>query len=236
MRGPARAVGAGVAIAAALVLAALGATSPWGPFITLLPREPVAVEPLPLPTQTSEPLPSFNPEDMPMGEPFVFPGWLAELLQALAVAAVVGVVAWIVVAVLRALRSPNLAKAAAAAGSAVEIPEIDEEEVQLSFADALAGLRSGIAVDDAVVECWRRLERVAADSGLARHHSQTSQEFTVEILAHTAVDQAALAELASLYRQALFSTHVLTDQDRERAIDCIGRLAEQLGQGVTDAT
>lgn len=235
-RVPARAVAVGSAVAATLVLAALAATSRWGPLMTVLPREPVVVEPLPLPTVTSEPMPSFNPEDIPTGEPIVFPGWLAELLQAVAIAAVVGVVAWIIVSVLRSLRSPNLDKAAAAAGNAVEIPDIDEEEVQLSFADALSRLRSGIAVDDAVVECWRRLERIAADSGLVRHPSQTSEEYTVEILAHTAVDQGSLGELASLYRQALFSTHVLTDSDRERAIACIGRLAEQLGQVVPDET
>lgn len=230
-----RAFLAAATVVVVLVLASMGATSVWGPVVSILPFDPVPVETGPLPTmpvQTELPI-DLDGEGMP--EPIQIPDWVGELVRAIAIAVVVALLAWLVAKVVRALRAPDMDKAAAAAGTAVEIPDIDEEEVTLSFEEALARLRSGVAVDDAVVECWRRLEQIASDSGVSRGPSETSEEFTTRILAHTSVDSAALERLASLYRQALFSTHVLTDADRDRAIDCIGQLAAQLRPEVTDA-
>ena len=166
---------------------------------------------------------------LPEVEPIHIPDWVGQLVAVLAAVGVAALIIWFAVLLTRSLQSPERRRAAAAAGTAVEIPDIDEEAVGLSFAETLTRLRSGVAVDDAVVACWRRLEQIAADSGLIRGTSQTTSEFTVDILAGAVVDEQALAELAGLYRQAVFSTHVLTDTDRDRAIACIERLSAQLG-------
>ncbi|MBK7820087.1 MAG: DUF4129 domain-containing protein [Tessaracoccus sp.] len=213
-----------------LVLAALGAGSQWGRIVTIRPEtpQPPPVEPLASPTWS----PSFPPHplgDLPEVEPARLPDWVAELAGALVVAAGLALAAWLVVVLVKAFRAPGLRLAGAGTGSAVEIPEIDEEEVALSLAQTLARLRSGVAVGDAVVECWRRLEAIAAETGVAREPTQTSEEFTVAILAHTVVDDDALGDLARLYRRAMFSTHVLNDDDREHAVGCIERLADQMG-------
>lgn len=211
-----------------LVLASLGAGSSWGRLVTIIPAPPRTFEPPPPPTPSGT-APSGEPPMLPEVEPIHIPDWVGQLVAVLAAVGVAVLVVWFAVLLRRALQSPERRRAAAAAGTAVEIPDIDEEAVGQSLAETLARLRSGVAVDDAVVACWRRLEQIAADSGMARGVSQTTSEFTVAILAGAVVDEQALAELGRLYRQAVYSTHVLTDADRDRAIACVERLAAQLG-------
>lgn len=217
-----------LAVVAVLVLASLGATSSWGTLVSILPAPPRTFSPPPPPTP-SAPSSSAEPPLLPDIEPAPMPDWVGQLLVVLAAVGAAVLVAWFVVLLTRALQAPDRRRAAAASGTAVEVPVIDEEAVSLSLEETLIRLRSGVAVDDAVVACWRRLEQIAADSGIVRGASQTTSEFTVEILAHAIVDAQALADLAGLYRQAVFSTHVLTDTDRDTAIASIERLAAQLG-------
>lgn len=214
-----------------LVLAALGAASSWGEVFRSLPADPSPPEAPQEPTEPVAETPLPDIEDMLPGdaEPLRIPDWVTGLVMAVAVITVIAFTVWIVVKVVTTLRKPGLRHASEASGVAEETPEIDHEEVALSLDETLRRLRSGTDVDDAIVTCWRRLEAIAADSGIRRETAQTSEEFTVEILARAVVDDAALADLAGLYRQALFSTHVLTDAHRERAIDCVERLAVQMG-------
>lgn len=228
-----------VALVAAVVLAlaALGATSSWGPLVEVLVEAPTVPPPPPPPPETELPVAPPGMEEQLPERPWVpeIPEWVGRLVVAVGIALLAGLVVWFVVRVARMVRRPELRRAAEATGSAVELPDIDEEQVAESLGRTIASLRSGVAVDDAIVECWHRLEAIAADSGIERGASQTSQEFTVEILGSTGVDGATLAELVALYRRAMFSTHVLSDADRDRAIDCLERLADQLGAEVDDA-
>lgn len=219
-----------------LILGSLGATSSWGPLVEV--QRPTTTPPPPPPPP--EPSPSFtapgNVEHLPEPPPVPeIPEWLGQLVIAVGVAALAGLVIWFLSRVARAVRSPDLRRARAPMGAAEEAPEVDEEQVAESLSRTIASLRSGMAVDDAVVECWHRLEAIAADSGVERGPAQTSQEFTASILGHSVVDQTALADLAALYRRAMFSTHVLSDKDRHHAIDCLERLSAQFGSGVPDA-
>lgn len=228
-RGRRAAVAVVLGALAVLVVAAMGASSSWGQVFSVLPFDP-------LPSPSAQMSPSASPgpspdilEKLPDVEPIRIPGWVVGLVIVLVALAAVVLVAWIAMLVAKATREPGLRRAVEATGTAVEVPEIDQEEVSLSLEETLARLRSGMAVDHAIVQCWRRLETIAADSGIPRAATQTSEEFTVEILAHAVVDDAALDGLAELYRQAMFSTHILTDAHRERAIGCVERLAAQMG-------
>lgn len=184
----------------------------------------------PMPEQETLAPPQENPfEDF---EPsWVMPAWVGELLQALAVAAAVVLVAWFVLRVRRAMEKPELKRAKEATGDGVVLPDGVEEEVATSLGQAIAALRSGVAVDEAVVACWRRLETIAADSGIQRLPTQTAQEFTVAILGHAMVEESALTDLASLYRRAMFSTHQMGEPDRERAVEALESVAASLGVG-----
>lgn len=221
----------GLAVGGVLVLLTLGSMNSWGPLVEIVPRtvEPVEPEFTVEPPPTS--MPPLFPDEEPPRSSWELPSWVAELLRALAIATALGLLIWFVSLVLRALRGRRLVRAAAATGAAVAM-ELDEEEIAESLTTTLERLRAGVAVDDAIVQCWRRLETVAELSGISRLPTQTSQEFTVSILTHAVVDPAALEELASLYRQALFSTHILTDAHRDRAVASLEQLIAQLGPEV----
>jgi len=68
-----------------------------------------------------------------------------------------------------------------------------------------------------VVAAWSRLEEIAAQTGLARKRWETPAEFTARMLAGLPVDVDAALDLGTLYRRARFSSHELTEDDRDRA-------------------
>lgn len=212
-----------------LLLVALGAASP----------RPAAVEviPHPLPTDTPPPdspppfsaAPSLEPLfPMPDAAPLALPEWSGDVVQILAAAAILALVAYFFYRLSWAMIRTQRRHAAEPAGVESEIPEIDDEEVAEALTETVESLRQGVPVHGAIVECWRRLERVAASSGIFRKPTQTSHEFTAEVLGHAVVDADAITELAELYRQAMFSTHQLTDADRDRAIAALEALSAQL--------
>ncbi len=215
---------------ALLVLVALGAASPR-------PAVVVEIIPRPLPTASVAPesLPSINPLPtqspmfpLPEGEPLRLPDWADDVVRILVAAAVLGLIALFLYRLAGELVLTERRQAGEPGDGGAEIPEIDDEELAEAVQATVESLRRGIAVDGAIIACWRRLERVAASSGIARKPAQTSHEFTVEVLGHAVVDAAALEDLAELYRQAMFSTHQLTDAHRDRAIADLEALSAQL--------
>lgn len=83
-----------------------------------------------------------------------------------------------------------------------------------------AALRHG-APRDAIVACWVRLEDAVIRAGVDRRPSDTSTELVDRVLAHRAVDPGALDELAALYREARFSSHVMPESARAAAITAL---------------
>lgn len=214
--------------ALALILTFLLANASRPPLIENVGAPPVLVsmEPLEPEAPTLEPMPTIEPELLPTGVDL--PNWLPEAITALVVAVVLGLVAWFIIRLLQARVIANRATAAEPSGEGVEIEDLDEEQLAETVEEAMRSLRHGVAVEGAVVECWRRLEQLAADTGIRRRAAQTSQEFTVEVLSRTDADPQHLGRLGDLYRQAVFSTHTLTDDDRERAIASLESLSSQL--------
>ena len=212
-----------------LLLVALGAASPRPAAVEIIPRPLPTATPSPAPLPTFDVLSSQSPLlPMPEAEPLVLPEWADDVVRILAVAAVLALVGAFLYRLSRELIRTERRHAAPPTGAAAEIPEIDDEELAETLQETVAELRQGIPVEGAVIECWRRLEQVAVSSGIFRRPAQTAQEFTVEVLSHAVVDAAALDELAELYRQAMFSTHELTDADRDRAIAALEALSAQL--------
>ncbi len=212
-----------------LLLVTLGATSPRPALVEVIPR-PAPTESLePAPQESANPSPTLFP--IPEQEPITFPEWTDYAARIVVVVAVLAVLALVVLFLFRvanAVVRSDRRRAVGPSGNAADVLEIDDEELEETVVATVASLRRGIPVDGAVIECWRRLERVAADSGIVRRSTQTSQEFTVEVLGHAVVDASALQDLAELYRQALFSSHQLTDVHRDRAITALEALIAQL--------
>lgn len=229
-RGSASTVMVVIAAVVGLLLVALGSTSPR-PSIVEMQRGPTASVPVLPPPTASEILPSVEGlPPMPEVAPISLPTWLPDLLRAVVIIVIIAAVIWLIHRISQAMTKADF-KQAKEATEGVELAEINEEEIADAVDQTVASLRRGIAVEGAIIECWRRLEEVAADTGIARRPAQTSQEFTVEVLGNSTVDAAAIENLAELYRQAMFSTHELTDDDRERAIDALEAVSAQLRVG-----
>lgn len=214
---------------AVLLLTLLLASIPRPSMVEIIegPPVPVATETAYI-TETLEPIPEEQPFELPDGEPLDLPDWLPDLLRLLATGAVLLLIALFLHRLWQARVRAQRATAVKPSGEWVEIIDLDEEELVETITEAVQHLRRGIPVEGAVIECWRRLEGLAADTGIRRLAAQTSHEFTAQVLGRAAVDPDAINELADLYRQAMFSTHSLTDDDRERAIRCLESLSGQL--------
>ncbi|CAI9405025.1 DUF4129 domain-containing protein [Aestuariimicrobium sp. T2.26MG-19.2B] len=211
-----------------LVVVGFASTSSLGRLGEILPAAPISIT---LPTQTPQTRPtvSSSPFQMPdQGPPVQLPEWARNAIPFLIAAAALVAIAILVRLVAGNLRGKALHKAGGVHTSGVAIPELDADQVASEFDEALDQLRSGVGVDDAILECWRRLERVAARQGVERRPEQTAGEFVTDLLAGTTAPADALDELARLYRLAMFSTHPRTEHDRARAIACLDRLSHAL--------
>ncbi|MBS2938984.1 DUF4129 domain-containing protein [Nocardioides sp. J2M5] len=89
-------------------------------------------------------------------------------------------------------------------------------------------LRDGEA-RNAIVAAWARFEVQGARAGSPRQAWETSAEYTLRILDLVEADAGAVHRLASLYREARFSEHPITEEHREAALDALAEIRRTLG-------
>ena len=83
--------------------------------------------------------------------------------------------------------------------------------------------------------CWERFEEQAERVGLARKPWETSSEFTLRLLDVVSADASAVSRLATLYREARFSEHEITEADRQQAVEALTQIRDTIGSGRTVA-
>lgn len=83
---------------------------------------------------------------------------------------------------------------------------------------------------EAVIAMWVALERSVARAGVERAPSETSGELTLRVLDRLTVDGDAVETLAHLYREARFSRHRLTDEQREHARAALAQVHASLAR------
>lgn len=83
--------------------------------------------------------------------------------------------------------------------------------------------------DEGIVAAWHRFEAAAAEIGVARRAWETSSEFTVRVLELVSADPKAIDTLGALYREARFSRHPMTDEQRHEAARALDRIHRGLG-------
>lgn len=188
--------------------------------------------PTPPPGPTLAPPPPASLPPVPPREPGSFGDGLATLTGALVPVLVALALAVLAVAVVLAVRVVRRQELPAGVDEALATV-VDVEEVRA----LLERSRSQIGVDGdvnrAVVACWRGLELLAADAGVAREPSQTAREYTVAVLAGAALPLGPLERLADLYEEALFSGARLPETARAEALDAFAGLRAGTGPEVT---
>jgi hypothetical protein len=105
-----------------------------------------------------------------------------------------------------------------------------DDVAEAVVADAEAqqtALRTG-APRNAIVECWLRLESIVEDAGVEHDPALTAAEFTTTVLARFDVDATAASRLASLYREARFSSHTMNETHRQTAIASLDTIHAEL--------
>ena len=98
--------------------------------------------------------------------------------------------------------------------------------------EQLADLSSG-SPRNAGVACWLALEEAVTDTGLYRHPSSTSVEFTETVIEAYTLNEAAIRRLSALYREARFSSHAITEQHRQAAARALQTLSAELSHRVS---
>ena len=154
-------------------------------------------------------------------------GWKALSLLAVAVAvAVLALLGWSIWIRLRDRR--RLAgRLALAATIAPDPADPVGERVSAALADAALSLRRGRS-DEAIVACWLRLEQLAEQAGIGRSASRTSGELARRVLETTGADSGRLTRLEALYREARFSDHRMSEDDRESAAQDLTELSRDV--------
>lgn len=107
--------------------------------------------------------------------------------------------------------------------------EESRDEVAAIAGDALQLLAEG-EPRNGIVAAWDRFETAAATMFLERRAWETSSEFVIRMLDVVSADDRAVVDLEGLYREARFSTHVLTEDDRAAAEDALRRIQTSLGR------
>ena len=117
----------------------------------------------------------------------------------------------------------------------VEAPGAEDAVAEAIAGDAaaqLASLREGTP-RNGIVACWAHFERQAEQAGVHPLPWETSSEFALRILEMVRADTSAVSGLAELFREARFSEHEVTEQQRGHAVELLGQIHASLGRRTT---
>ncbi|MFC0627399.1 DUF4129 domain-containing protein [Kribbella deserti] len=197
----------------------------------------VRTPPTTFPTPDNTPTPPVSSPGGKRPEPIDLPEWLTLglkfILYTLAAVVVASLAYFLVRLLYRFLRQLRLPKVEP--DTSEDWERVATERLADAVDQGLSGMNSGRATD-AIVACWVALEQAAAGAGVPREAAETPSEFTVRVLALGNVSADSLAELAALYKEARFSAHESSEEDRQRARTALVRLGDELTAAAAPAT
>jgi len=88
----------------------------------------------------------------------------------------------------------------------------------------------------AIIRCYERFERLAADSGLARRPWLTPMEFLREALSRLQLPRSAAQTLTGLFELARFSNRALGEPERSRALRALDEIRATVPERAEHAT
>jgi len=152
-----------------------------------------------------------------------WPAWVGTVLQLLVVPVVL-----LAASTIGSLRGPHLGRRRRRRSDRHEFDGDALPRPLTVDIDAARAALSGTIPNDAIIACWMRLERDASSAGVPRWAHETAAEFATRVIAEASVDPAPIAALAALYREARFSRHHLSQDDRARALDALAHVERSL--------
>jgi Domain of unknown function (DUF4129) len=120
-----------------------------------------------------------------------------------------------------------------------DAPDLDLEALALAVSSdssqRLDALSAGTPAQG-IIAAWTHLEATLHETGVPLSLSRTSTEVSLDVLRRFPVDQTTLSTLAGLYREARWSHHPLTEDDRSRAAAAYGALDAALRAGMPEGS
>ena len=115
-----------------------------------------------------------------------------------------------------------------ASGTAATEPEGVEEELARVIGSTIEELRSERDARRAVIAAYANMERILASNGLARGPAEVPYEYLVRVLQLLEVRESAVRSLTELFEYAKFSEHDIDAAMKERAIESLVTVREDL--------
>lgn len=123
--------------------------------------------------------------------------------------------------------------------AASDAPDLDLEALAMAVSGDASQRLDALSVGtpaQGIIAAWTHLEATLHESGLPLPPSRTSTEVSVDVLRRFSVDESTLRTLADLYREARWSRHPLTEDDRTRAAQAYGALDKALRAAVPEGS
>jgi hypothetical protein len=118
-------------------------------------------------------------------------------------------------------------------GAAADAPPLPP--LAAAVEESLEDLRAEPDARRAIIRCYARFERVAADSGFQRKPWHTPMEFMREALPRLPVPRGTVPTLTGLFELARFSHRALGPTERDRAVDALDEIKAAIEEGRADA-
>ncbi len=109
-------------------------------------------------------------------------------------------------------------------------PLLVQHQGQVAVQDAIRVLESGEGGDPRtrIILCYERMIRAAAELGAPVGLDRTARELEKGIRGLFQLKGQGIARLTSLFEEARYSLHVITDQDSQSALDSLLEIQEEL--------
>ena len=120
-----------------------------------------------------------------------------------------------------------------------DAPDLDLEALALAVSSDASQRLDALSVGtpaQGIIAAWSHLEATLHESGLTLPPSRTSTEVSLDVLRRFSVDETTLHTLAELYREARWSRHALTEDDRRRAAAAYRALEAALRAGMPEGS
>ena len=125
-------------------------------------------------------------------------------------------------------------------GARLARPDDDDEgaaasPLEAAVDDSVEDLRAEPDPRRAIVRCYARFERAAAESGVERKPWSTPMEFMREALRRLPLPRTAVPTLTGLFELARFSHHPLGPSERDRALAALDEIRTAMRATESDA-
>ncbi len=104
-----------------------------------------------------------------------------------------------------------------------------EEDISSTVDTAIKDLHTGKDVRSSIMRCYQKMCNILEESGISNEKSMTPREFRTHADEKLGVSTSRIDDLTDLFEEARYSSHSLSERDRDRALNNLKALKKGLG-------